>query len=225
MAAPQPNQSQAKPAPRSRRGAVLWPAVAVLLGAVFIHNALQSHTDLRPHTRPAGAAPAATRATAAAAEQTLPRSAPTRLWIPEIAVDAPFTGLSLGASGRLDAPPVDDTNLVGWFLGGASPGERGSSIVVGHLDTRTGPAVFAKLRRLKPGSMVHVFRADSMVVSFTVYSVKTFSKARFPNERVYADTPSPQMRLITCGGEYDRSAQSYEDNVVVFARLHAAHRA
>ncbi|WP_373686239.1 class F sortase [Streptomyces lunaelactis] len=149
----------------------------------------------------------------------LPRSAPKRLSILEIAVDAPFTELSVGASGQLDAPPPDNNNLVGWFRGGATPGERGTSIVAGHVDTKTGPAVFLLLSALKPGSRVDITREDGTVAIFTVDSVETFSKARFPNERVYADTPSPQLRLITCGGDYDRKAKDYEDNVVVFAHL------
>jgi LPXTG-site transpeptidase (sortase) family protein len=228
MAAPQraqPDQPQAKSAPRSVRRTLLWPAVAVGLGALIIHNSLASQADLKPQTRPAAVAPAAPRETAPAADQALPRAVPKRLSIPEIAVNAPFTGLSIGASGQLDPPPAGETNLVGWFRDGASPGERGSSIVVGHVDTKTGPAVFSRLRTLKPGNMVHIARKDGSVASFKVDSVRTFSKADFPNDRVYSDTPSPQLRLITCGGAYNRSAREYEDNVVVFAHLDSAHRA
>lgn len=139
-------------------------------------------------------------------------------------MDAPFTGLSIGPSGRLDAPPADDVNLVGWFRNGASPGERGSSIVVGHVDTVSGPAVFAELSALQPGSMVHITRADGLIASFRVDSVRTFSKADFPDDRVYADSSSPQLRLITCGGPYNRTTREYEANVVVFAHLDSARR-
>src|SRR5207247_1472507 len=124
-----------------------------------------------------------------------------------IAVDAPFTELSLGPSGQLSPPPANDKNLAGWFRGGASPGERGASIVVGHVDTKTGPAVFVQLRTLKPGSTVDITREDGSVADFRVDSVDTFSKAAFPDARVYADTPTPQLRLITCGGTYNRSAR------------------
>jgi hypothetical protein len=165
---------------------------------------------------PAGPRPSGT---ARAAVRGLPPSAPKRLVIPQIGVDAPFTSLSLGASGHLNPPPANDTNLVGWYRGGASPGERGTSIVVGHVDTKTGPAVFVLLRTLKPGSRVDISRADGTVARFKVDSVETFSKAAFPDNRVYADASSPQLRLITCGGTYNRSVRDYEANVVVFAHL------
>jgi sortase (surface protein transpeptidase) len=155
----------------------------------------------------------------------LPRSVPKRLSIPQIAVDAPFTALSIGASGQLNAPPAEKDNLVGWFRGGAAPGERGSSIVAGHVDTKTGPAVFVRLSTLRPGNTVSITREDGIVARFKVDSVDTFSKADFPSDRVYADTPSPQLRLITCGGAYDQKAKDYEDNVVVFAHLDSARRA
>ncbi len=234
MVAPQPPQPQSQPASRTVRHALLAPAVAVGLGVLLIHNSLESPTDTKPQSRPAAVAPAVPRATPTGARTTatatanptagkaLPRSVPQKLSIPEIAVEAPFTGLSIGASGQLNAPPADDVNLVGWFQGGASPGERGSSIVVGHVDTKTGPAVFSGLQTLKPGSMVRITRADGIVASFKVDSIDTFSKADFPNDRVYADNASPELRLITCGGTYDQNAQDYKDNVVVFAHLDSA---
>lgn len=221
---PQPNQSQTKPASRPLPRALRWPLVAAGLGALLIHNSMESRADLKPRTPPPVIVPATPSATPSAADPALPRSVPERLSIPQIAVNAPFTGLSIGASGQLNPPPADDTNLVGWFRDGASPGERGSSIVVGHVDTKTGPAVFARLESLRPGSMVRITRADGIVASFKVDSVKSFSKEDFPNKRVYADTSSPQLRLITCGGAYDRSAREYEENVVVFAHLDSARR-
>jgi len=149
---------------------------------------------------------------------------PKRIVIPQIAVDAPFTPLSLGASGHLNPPPVKDMNLAGWFKDGATPGERGTSIVVGHVDTKSGPAVFVQLRTLKPGSEVDITRSDGSVAGFTVDSVETFSKAAFPDARVYGNAPTPQLRLITCGGNYNRSVHDYESNVVVFAHLDSVRR-
>nr|WP_262387373.1 class F sortase [Streptomyces sp. TRM49041] len=208
------------------------------LGALLLHNSVDGSTvDQAQQTPPAAvtsaapappaspASPAAPKPTATARDQALPRSAPKRLSIPAIGVDAPFTGLSIGKSGQLNAPPANDDNLVGWFEGGASPGERGSSIVVGHVDTKTGPAVFVLLRTLNPGAMVNITRADGTVARFKVDSVDTFSKANFPDDKVYADTPTPQLRLITCGGKYNRTSRDYEANVVVFAHLDGATRA
>ncbi|MEW2636127.1 class F sortase [Streptomyces sp. NPDC048389] len=151
----------------------------------------------------------------------LPRSAPTRLVIPQIGVDAPFTDLAIGSSGALDAPPADDVNLVGWFAAGVSPGELGTSIIAGHVDTLTSPAVFAELSELKKGHRFHVRRKDGTTATFVVDSVQSFHKDGFPDKRVYADTPDAQVRLITCSGSYDRKAKDYTENLVVFAHLDA----
>ncbi|MFI9771182.1 class F sortase [Streptomyces sp. NPDC052415] len=149
----------------------------------------------------------------------LPRAKPVRLLIPKIAVDAPFTDLAIGSSGQLDPPPADDVNLVGWFAKGAAPGERGTSVVAGHVDTATSPAVFARLGELEKGDTFQVERADGRTASFVVDSAETFSKDDFPDDRVYADTPQAQIRLITCAGDYDRAVKDYTDNLVVFAHL------
>lgn len=233
MAAP---QSPGSPSSRTASDtvtlgrALLWPAAVAGLGMLLIYNSIApSVDDKAPAAAPAPAAPAPASSPAAAVPRqaapslatapALSRSVPTRLKIPAIAVDAPFTPLSIGASGRLDAPPPNDKNLVGWFKGGVTPGERGASIVAGHVDTQTGPAVFLQLRFLRPGATVDITRTDGTVASFKVDTVETFSKAKFPDKRVYADTPDAQLRLITCGGEYDKKAKDYEDNVVVFAHL------
>ncbi|MGW0558445.1 class F sortase [Streptomyces sp. NPDC002926] len=226
MAAQQP--SGTAPAPRPFGRALMWPAAAVGLGFLLVYNSFTTPAEAPPPARAMDSAPTTPGAAATPAPPAglaLSRSAPKRLSITEIAVDAPFTPLSIGSSGQLDAPPGDDNNLVGWFQGGPTPGERGTSIVAGHVDTKTGPAVFVELGSLKPGSTVDITREDNTVATFKVDSVETFSKAHFPNQRVYADTPSPQLRLITCGGEYDRKAKDYTDNVVVFAHLDSTKRA
>ncbi|MCP3822221.1 class F sortase [Streptomyces sp. A3M-1-3] len=229
---PGPNPPSPAPASSPANRTMLWPFVVFGLGLLLIFNSSGTFAEGQSQVRPAAAAPApaSAPATPSATASTpagpaLPRSAPKRLSITDIAVDAPFIPLSIGASGQLNAPPPNDKNLVGWFQGGVTPGERGASIVAGHVDTKTGPAVFLQLSWLKPGSKVDIAREDGTVATFKVDSVETFSKARFPNERVYADTPSPELRLITCGGEYDRKAQDYTANVVVFAHLDSVRRA
>ena len=232
MAAQQPSGSGPDtPSPSSSRQlgrSLLWPAAAVGLGFVLVYNSLDASAGVRPPVS-ATAAPASAAATArssaADADLALPRSVPERLSIPRIAVDAPFTPLTLTSNGQLNAPPPNDTNLVGWFEDGATPGERGTSVVAGHVDTKTGPAVFLLLSTLQPGSAVNIAREDGIVATFKVDSVETFSKASFPDDRVYNDTGSAQLRLITCGGPYDKEAQDYKDNVVVFAHLDSAKKA
>ncbi|MFH9729064.1 class F sortase [Streptomyces sp. NPDC017260] len=153
------------------------------------------------------------------ADTDLPRSKPVRLLIPEISVDAPFTDLAIGANGQLEPPPPDDTNLVGWYAKGASPGERGTSIIAGHVDTKTSAAVFAYLGQLDEGDVFHVRRADGRRATFEVDGLETFDKDDFPSERVYGDADRPEVRLITCAGDYDRKAKDYTENLVVFAHL------
>lgn len=149
----------------------------------------------------------------------LARSRPVRLLIPKISVDAPFTDLAIGSAGRLNPPPAHDTNLVGWYAKGASPGETGTSIIAGHVDTATSAAVFARLSELGKGDRFQVLRADGRKASFVVDSAETFDKDTFPSERVYGDTARAQVRLITCAGDYDRQVKDYTANLVVFAHL------
>ncbi len=149
----------------------------------------------------------------------LPRSRPVRLLIPKISVDAPFTPLFIGRTGHLEAPPPDDTNLVGWHAEGATPGEAGTAVIAGHVDTATSAAVFAGLGELERGDTFRVVRADRSRATFVVDSVEQFPKDDFPSRRVYGDTPQAQVRLITCAGDYDRSVKDYTENLVVFAHL------
>ncbi|MFJ4670350.1 class F sortase [Kitasatospora purpeofusca] len=172
---------------------------------------------------PASAAPAPAAPVKAAAP--LKRSKPTRLRIPQLNVDAPFTELTLNPAGQLNAPPPDDKNLVGWYRDGVTPGERGAAVVAGHVDTTKGPAVFLLLSLMLPGNKVEVRRADGTVAVFSVDAVETFAKDAFPDQKVYGKTPDAQLRLITCGGTYDKKRRDYLDNVVVFAHLESSRKA
>ncbi|MBC2905337.1 class F sortase [Streptomyces cupreus] len=209
-----------EPAPtvRGPHTKVMMGAVALLALTVglFGSNDSPSEAPLPPRVAHASApAPPAGQPVG----KHLPRSRPVRLLIPKISVDAPFTDLAIGRTGQLNPPPADDVNLVGWYAKGASPGETGTSIIAGHVDTATSAAVFANLRNLKKGDAFHVERADGRRASFVVDSVETFDKEHFPSRRVYGDTAQAQARLITCAGDYDRTAKDYTDNLVVFAHL------
>ncbi|WP_045691887.1 class F sortase [Streptomyces rubellomurinus] len=148
----------------------------------------------------------------------LPASAPTRIRIPSIKVDAPVTGLGLTASHQLATPPMDQRNLVGWYRDGTTPGAAGGALVVGHADNRSGPAVFYRLGLLRPGDTVEVARKDRRTAVFTVDSVQVFPKKDFPDALVYGSAARAELRLITCGGKFDRHT-GYEANTVVFAHL------
>ncbi|MFF9520635.1 class F sortase [Streptomyces achromogenes] len=199
----------------------LWGVAAVFLAVSLFGGHQPAGEPGPPRSSGAGAGASAgpRQPDEAAPRSALPRSAPTRLRIPAISVDAPFTTLALGSSGQLEPPPAADTNLVGWYADGVSPGERGTAIIAGHVDTVTSAAVFANLDRLEAGDRFSVERADGRTAEFVVDSTETFAKDDFPSERVYADADRPEARLITCAGDYDRTVRDYTDNLVVFAHL------
>ncbi|MBT2417036.1 class F sortase [Streptomyces sp. ISL-22] len=206
--------------------AMFWSAIAAVVVMTTLNGGRQEASEARhtPHAPPAveSTTPAAGRSpspTPPPLGRHLPRSRPIRLLIPKISVNAPFVDLAIGRTGQLEPPPAHDINLVGWYAKGASPGETGTSIIAGHVDTATSPAVFAGLSELEKGDRFHVLRADGRRASFEVDSVETFDKDHFPSERVYGDTPGAQVRLITCAGDYDRQVRDYTANLVVFAHL------
>ncbi|MCU7825383.1 class F sortase, partial [Kitasatospora sp. DSM 101779] len=163
-------------------------------------------------TAAAGTAPAATGPAA------MPFSLPARLRIPAIGVDAPVAGVGLDAAGGLQVPPAGDRNLAGWYRLGTAPGSTGNALLVGHVDTDRGPAVFWALGSLHRGNTLDVLRADGSTARFAVDSVEVLPKAGFPAGRVYGATARPELRVITCGGGYTR-ATGYQGNVVVSAHL------
>jgi sortase (surface protein transpeptidase) len=149
------------------------------------------------------------------ARRARPVSAPVRVQIPAIGVDAPLIRLGLDAKGALEVPKRFDE--AGWWTGGSKPGERGPAVIAGHVDSKTGPAVFYGIPRLRRGDVVTVRRRDGSSVRFTVQGSARYAKDRFPTARVYGPTRRPTLRLITCSGVFDRSSGHYLDNTVVFA--------
>jgi LPXTG-site transpeptidase (sortase) family protein len=143
---------------------------------------------------------------------------PDRVRIPVIQVDAPVTPVGVDADGWVAAPPPENPNLAGWFKGAVTPGEKGTAVVVGHVDNTSGPAVFYGLGALKKGNHVEIHRQDGRKAVFEVYGVEVFEKNDFPGDRVYGSKGTPELRVITCGGGYTKQT-GYQGNVVVFARL------
>jgi sortase (surface protein transpeptidase) len=148
-----------------------------------------------------------------------PVAAPSGLSVPSIGLDVGTPEqLGLDGAGQLAAPV--DFDRIGWYAQGPKPGEAGPAVIVGHVDSFRGPAVFFRLDEIRPGQQIVVPRSDGRRTTFTVDAVRKFAKDAFPSEQVYGPTANAQLRLITCGGTFDRSARSYEDNVVVFASVH-----
>jgi LPXTG-site transpeptidase (sortase) family protein len=139
---------------------------------------------------------------------------PTRLRISAIGVDTSLERLGLDARGALRPP--SDFGHAGWYADGNRPGDVGPAVIAGHVDSKTGPAVFFRLHELRAGDTVEVAVGERWV-KFRVLAVRRYPKNQFPTEDVYAPTPNPQLRLITCGGAFDTSRRSYVDNVVVYA--------
>jgi sortase (surface protein transpeptidase) len=176
---------------------------------------------------PAGtAAPAAPAATAAvppsdpsgaAGVTVLPASRPIRLTIPTIDVDTGVIDLGLKPDGTMEVPP--DGATAGWYTESPTPGELGPAVLAAHVDWKGAKGVFYDLRRAQPGDEVSVDRADGQTATFTVRRVEQYPKDRFPTEEVYGDVDTAQLRLITCGGDFDGQARSYRDNIVVYAEL------
>ncbi|MET7424405.1 class F sortase [Dactylosporangium sp. NPDC005555] len=149
-----------------------------------------------------------------------PASAPVGLRIDAISVEAPVEDVDVDRDGTLVPPSLREASKVGWYQRGPTPGETGNAVIVGHVDTAgSGPAVFYRLGRLKPGDPVTVTRRDGSAVTFAVDSVRLYSKHEFPADLVYGPAVRPQLRLVTCGGTFDRATSTYSGNTVITATM------
>lgn len=147
-----------------------------------------------------------------------PDVAPVALSVPAIdLLDAPVDRLGLRDDGSIEVP--DDPDRTGWLTASAVPGERGPAVVAGHVDSSDGVAVFTRLGELAAGDEVTLRLEDGSDVTYRVTSTERYPKTEFPTDRVYGPAPGSVLRLITCGGSFDRDAGSYVDNVVVYAAL------
>ncbi len=150
----------------------------------------------------------------------MPRSAPVTVEIPSIDVSSKLHPLGLNDDGTLQVPTGELYNQAAWYDGSPTPGERGPSVIEGHVTSQGSvPSVFFELGALGSGDTVDVTREDGSVATFEVYATESFPKDDFPTVAVYGNTEAPELRLITCGGNYDDEARSFVNNTVVFAKL------
>jgi hypothetical protein len=156
-----------------------------------------------PATAPAGRAPAGT--------------VPVGLRIPALALAVPLSRLGLNPDRTVEVPT--DFARAGWFRLGPAPGQPGSAVILGHVDSYRGPAVFYRLGSLRPGNRIEVTRADGATATFAVRAVRSYLKREFPARQVYGSHGGRSLQLVTCGGEFDRSARSYLSNIVVYTEL------
>lgn len=165
---------------------------------------------------PAPATPAPSQS-AAEGVLALPPSEPDRVDIPAIGVHTTLVDLGVNSDGTLATPT--DFAKAGWFVNGTPPGSVGPAVIAGHVDNKSGPAVFYRLGDLKPGDTAKVTRNDGTVAVFTVQAVREYPKDAFPTKQVYNKIGYAGLRLITCGGDFNSASGHYVDNIVVFAAL------
>ncbi|WP_433221123.1 class F sortase [Microtetraspora malaysiensis] len=215
-----------------RRALGVAAAAVVVTGAVFVGCGVLP-ADTPPAPPPVTAPTAATAATAATAEGTaaaaerisstaapvLRPSEPRRLDIAKIGVHVALGRLGLNPDGTVQIPPVDHPEEAGWYAHGVTPGERGAAVILGHVDGAGRKGVFYDLGRMRTGDTIEVGRADGSAATFVVESVEMVPKSRFPTRRVYGPLDHAGLRLVTCGGTFDRGRGHYTDNVILYARL------
>ncbi|MER6158402.1 class F sortase [Streptomyces sp. NPDC001868] len=197
---------------------------AALLLALWLWG--REVTDVRP----GGSAPTTgdVAAVGRPAEAELPPAAeplrgarPQRLDIPSMGVQAPVVARGLDRDGAIEPPSHGQPGVVGWYAGGARPGATGAALFVGHVDTEARPAVFYKLSALRVGEKIRVARSDGRIAEFTVDDVQVIGRDDFDARQAYGVRQSgrAELRLVTCGGTFDKASRSYTANVVVSAYL------
>jgi sortase (surface protein transpeptidase) len=142
---------------------------------------------------------------------------PVRIDIPRIGVVSSLDRLGRARDRTVEVPTRWE--VAGWYAAGTRPGDPGSAVILGHVDSKRGPAVFFRLRELRKGDEIQVGRADGSTIRFAVERVAQYDKQRFPTDEVYYPTLTPALRLVTCGGEFDATVGHYRSNVIVFAAL------
>jgi Sortase domain len=145
------------------------------------------------------------------------RSVPVTLSVPAISLNVSLSSLGLNSDGTVQVPT--DIQQPGWFRLGPTPGQAGSAVILGHVDSYQGPAVFFNLRTLVAGDQVNVTLADGAITHFDVTSVAMFTKTQFPDQQVYAPHSYSALQLVTCGGAFDSATGHYLSNIVVFTTL------
>jgi hypothetical protein len=217
---------------RLRRGAlVAVPLVAAAVGAGVL--LWPSERAPEPESVPLNPAPPPAPVKAAAPKRREPRPSPrprkrrlrvhidraaarpVSVAIESAGISAPVIPLGLRRDGSLEVPR--NFSEAGWRVGGPEPGERGAALIAGHVDSKAGPAAFYRLRDVRRGQEVEVRRADGSTVTFVVRRMEQVAKRSFPTRRVYGKTRLPTLRLVTCGGSFDRASGHYRDNVIAYA--------
>ncbi|MFF4105300.1 sortase domain-bontaining protein [Streptomyces sp. NPDC001903] len=201
--------------PRTRRVIVTTTLALSVTGALAACGAGAAQLPPDPKVGNASAA-----APVAAATTALPPSKPTGMKIDAAGVNAKkMVDLKVdAATGELGVPDADtDANHPGWWTGGATPGEKGVSVLVAHFDTKHGPALMKDVKKIRLGDLIEVPREDGRPAKFKIREIEDVNKKDFPTDKVYGETPRPELRLLTCGGEIKDGHRT--NNVIFYADL------
>ncbi len=177
----------------------------------------RSSADLGVPGPEVSGSPGGTARPSVGVDPVVPRPAPVALRIPAIGVDVSLSTLGLNADRTVQVPT--DFQQAGWFGLGPSPGQTGSAVILGHVDSYTGPAVFFQIRTLRAGDQVNVSLADGAIAHFQVTAVAMYAKDQFPAQQVYAPHGGSALQLVTCGGTFDTHTRSYLSNIVAYTTL------
>jgi Sortase domain len=213
--------SQFAPAPelpgRARMRLAGFAGTALLLaGAAAIGVAVLA----QQHAPSPAATAAGTVGPVVPKEPSLRRSTPVSVAIPVIGVRSPLLRLGLNPDGTIQVPDVSTSaDEAAWYKNSVTPGQIGTAVIEGHVDSEVGPAVFFRLGALHPGDRIDVTLADGMTAVFRVTGVREYTKADFPTEMIYGPTKYAALRVVTCGGTFDYATGHYLSSVVVFASL------
>lgn len=204
---------------RTGRELLYWSLGALALGVAGVAVLV-----LRPSHDPArrllSSTPPTTSTTLPRAKPALPglaRSVPLELLVPSLGIVTNIGQLGLQANHQVQVPT--SVHTVGWFRLGPTPGEVGSSVILGHVDSYRGPGIFFELKSLTVGALIEVRLTDGITTQFRVTSVVQYAKTSFPDTLVYGSRSNRWLNLVTCGGTFDHATGSYESNIVVFSRL------
>jgi hypothetical protein len=200
-----------------------WGLVAgalVLVGSGCLALGLQQHQHPLAGPAPSLRVPRAVKPNVAVSKNAIfatARSTPVELKIPALSLAVSLSTLGLNADGSVQVPT--DVQQPGWYGLGPSPGEIGSAVILGHVDSQAGPAVFFELRSLTFGDIVDVILADGVTAQFDVTSAAMYLKTNFPDQLVYASHGYSALQLVTCGGDFDAQTGHYLSNTVVYTSL------
>jgi hypothetical protein len=213
------SQFAPQPAPRGRARVRLagLAGISLVFGgaiAMLVATLTQQHA-------PAPAASAAGDLGPGGAKVTvLHQSAPVSVAIPAIGVQSRLLHLGRNKDGTMQVPNLTTSaNEAAWYKYSVTPGQIGTAVIEGHVDSYQGAAVFFRLGALRPGNHINVTLADGITAVFRVTGVREYAKAEYPANTIYAPAHYAALRVITCGGGFDGTTGHYLSSVVVFASL------